>query len=70
MLYHAVSNEVSQAPLGPIQLCPKCCPKIPNGNLHRVCSRSLRLGRNIVGRPAQDDRAGEKDTRGNDIRRN
>jgi len=61
--YRPVSNEVPRAPFGTIQLRPDNRPKIPNSDLHRGCRRSLRLARDIVCRPAQDDRAGRESAR-------
>jgi len=63
--YRAVSNEVPRAPFRSVQLRPKNSSNISNRNLHRVRSRSLRLTRNIIRRPAQDDCNGGPDARGN-----
>ena len=60
-----MSNEVPRTPLGPIHLCPKNRPKVSNSDLHRGPSRSLRLTRNIVRRPTQEERASRKDSGGN-----
>ena len=49
-------NEESRAPLGPIQLRPYDCSDIPNRELQCARSCPLGLARDIVRRPAQDDR--------------
>jgi len=65
MSYRAVSNEVPRTPFGSIQLRPKNSSNVSDRNLHCMRSRPLRLTRNIIRRPAQDDCNGGPDARGN-----
>ena len=61
--YHTVSNKVSWAPFGSIQLCPQDPRNISNRDLQRTRSRPLGLTRNVVRGPAHDDGCGREHSR-------
>lgn len=56
-----MSYEKPRPVMRPVQLRPQHGPEIPDGNLHRIRRRALRLSRDVVRRPCEHDRHGRVD---------